>query len=163
MTAVMLAIVPAAVTEAQTPGAADAGIAPFFGALPGGLESISVGTSDLELKNDTQPGHYLYTWTITARGIFRVVYHDDLIQKSWFGVDGDHVRPERYPRRRRLIQRRPDFRWTGGTHSRRTSETKPVDLETQGGDAGRDVHPGRSDARPQERSPTEYLPDHRQG
>src|SRR5271170_974560 len=98
--AVSLGIMASAATGAQTQSAAgasasaaDAGIASFSAHYQADWKSISVGTSDLELRNDTEPGHYVYTWTITARGIFRVVYHDDLIQKSWFSINDGHVRP----------------------------------------------------------------------
>ena len=52
--------------------------------------SINVGTSDLELKRGSEPGHYVYTWTITARGIFRIAYSDALTQTSWFSIVDDH-------------------------------------------------------------------------
>ena len=54
-----------------------------------------MGTSDLELKADAEPGHYVYTWTITARGIFRL-YRAEVTQKSWLSINADHVRPEKY-------------------------------------------------------------------
>ena len=36
---------------------------------------ISVGTSDLKLERDSKTGQYHYTWTISARGIFRRARH----------------------------------------------------------------------------------------
>ena len=136
-----LGIMATAATGAQTQGAADAGananatdvgIAPFSAHYQADWKSISVGTSDLELKNDTEPGHYVYTWTITARGIFRVVYHDDLIQKSWFSINDEHVRPAKYRAVDGSSSVDLDFDWAGG-HVRGTSENKPVDLELKEG------------------------------
>jgi hypothetical protein len=137
--AVTLGIMASAATGAPTQSAAgasasaaDAGIAPFSAHYQADWKSISVGTSDLELKNDTEPGHYVYTWTITARGIFRVVYHDDLIQKSWFSINDEHVRPAKYRAVDGSSSVDLDFDWAGG-HVRGTSENKPVDLELKEG------------------------------
>src|SRR5277367_7088154 len=74
----------------------DAGIAPFSAHYLAEWKSITVGSSDLELRADAQPGHYIYKWTITARGIFRLAYSNDVTQQSWFSVIDDHVRPEKY-------------------------------------------------------------------
>src|SRR5262249_14514577 len=63
-------------------------LAPFSAHYDASWKSINVGTSDLELKPDSAPGRYVYTWTISARGVFRVVYHDDVVQTSWLGIDG---------------------------------------------------------------------------
>src|SRR5450755_4033332 len=71
-------------------------VAPFSAHYTADWKSINVGTSDLVLKPGAAPGSYVYTWTITARGIFRLVYSNDLIQKSWLRVIGNHVRPEKY-------------------------------------------------------------------
>jgi len=137
--AVSLGIMASAATGAQTQSAAgasasaaDAGIASFSAHYQADWKSISVGTSDLELRNDTEPGHYVYTWTITARGIFRVVYHDDLIQKSWFSINDGHVRPAKYRAVDGSSSVDLDFDWAGG-HVRGTSENKPVDLELKEG------------------------------
>jgi hypothetical protein len=132
MAMAMLGILAASAGGAQTPAAADAGIAPFSAHYQADWKSISVGTSDLDLKNDSQPGHYVYTWTITARGIFRMVYRDDLIQKSWFSIDAGHARPSRYRAEDGSSSVDLDFDWAGG-HVRGTSETKPVDLELKEG------------------------------
>jgi Protein of unknown function (DUF3108) len=136
----MLGIMAAARAQAPTtagaqtpaPAATDIGIAPFSAHYQADWKSISVGTSDLELKNDSQPGHYVYTWTITARGIFRMVYRDDLIQKSWLSIDAGHARPSRYRAEDGSSSVDLDFDWAGG-HVRGTSENKPVDLELKEG------------------------------
>src|ERR1700678_216064 len=84
--ALSLAIVtpPAAAAPAQTPiglqapsgapapSGADSAIAPFSAHYLADWKSINVGTSALEVKQDTGPGHYLCPSTMTARGIFRL-------------------------------------------------------------------------------------------
>src|SRR5260370_38853270 len=71
-------------------------IAPFSAQYSADWESINVGTSDLDLKRNAADGTYEYTWRITARGVFRIVYNDDVIQRSWLTVNAGHGRPERY-------------------------------------------------------------------
>jgi hypothetical protein len=118
---------------AQTPAGgpassgADAAIAPFTAHYLADWKSINVGTSDLELKQDTEPGHYLYTWTITARGIFRL-YRSEVTQKSWLSVGADHVRPDKYRAEDGSSSVNLDFDWNAG-RVRGTSENKPVDLQ----------------------------------
>src|SRR5258708_4526291 len=94
----LLYIVTASATAAQGNGRAgdEAGIAPFAAHYQADWKGISIGTSDIQLSTGDQPGHYQYTWTITARGVFRLAYHDDLVQRSWLSMNGDHVRPDRY-------------------------------------------------------------------
>ena len=75
---------------------------------------MSVGTSDLDLKQNAADGTYEYTWRITARGVFRIVYSDDVIQKSWFSVNADHVRPEKYRAEQGGSTVSIDFDWGGG-------------------------------------------------
>jgi Protein of unknown function (DUF3108) len=137
--AVLLAIVTtqaptAAQTGAATPSpaaASGAGIAPFSARYTADWKSINVGTSDLELKPDAEPGHYVYTWTITARGIFRL-YRAEVTQKSWLSVGADHVRPEKYRAEDGSSTVSLDFDWNS-KRARGTSENKPVDLELKDG------------------------------
>ncbi|HWY96402.1 MAG TPA: DUF3108 domain-containing protein [Steroidobacteraceae bacterium] len=131
LTALSLAIMAGSSAGAQTPSAADAGIAPFSARYQADWKSINVGTSDLELKQDTDPGHYVYTWSITAHGIFRL-YRDEVTQKSWLSIDADHVRPEKYRAEDGSSSVNLDFDWDGG-HVRGTSENKPVDLTLKEG------------------------------
>jgi hypothetical protein len=126
--AVVLAAVPAA---AQTPPAAEAPIAPFSARYQADWKSISVGTSDLELKPDTDPGHYVYTWTITAHGIFRL-YRAEVTQKSWLSINAGHVRPEKYRAEDGASNVNLDFDWEG-RRARGVSESKPVDLALSDG------------------------------
>jgi len=87
----------AAPTHAQPDAAlADAGVEPFSGHYVAEWKDITVGTSDLKLERDALSGQYHYKWTISARGIFRLVYSDDVTQESWFGIVDGHIRPDRY-------------------------------------------------------------------
>ena len=106
-------------------------IAPFSAHYLADWKSINVGTSDLELKQDTQPGRYVYTWTITARGIFRL-YRAEVTQKSWLSINADHVRPEKYHAEDGSSSVDLDFDWNS-RRARGTSEKKPVDLELKDG------------------------------
>lgn len=115
---------------AQTPE--DAGIAPFIARYEASWKGISVGTSEIQLTRGTEPGQYLYTWTITARGIFRIAYRDDLVQRSWLSMIGEHVRPQKYFGKEGSQTVELNFDW----HDRRAtgvSETKPVDIKLADG------------------------------
>jgi Protein of unknown function (DUF3108) len=131
LAALSLVIMAGSTAGAQTPSAADAGIAPFSARYQADWKSINVGTSDLELKQDTEPGHYVYTWSITAHGIFRL-YRDEVTQQSWLSINADHVRPEKYRAEDGSSSVNLDFDWDGG-HVRGTSENKPVDLTLKEG------------------------------
>jgi len=129
--ALSLAIMAGSTAGAQTPSAADAGIAPFSAHYLADWKSINVGTSDLELKQDAEPGHFVYTWTITARGIFRL-YRDQVTQKSWLSINADHVRPDKYRAEDGKSSVNLDFDWDAG-RVRGTSEDKAVDLKLKDG------------------------------
>jgi hypothetical protein len=116
---------------APTPSAADGGIAPFTAHYEAVWKTINIGTSDLELKPDAQPGHFIYTWTITARGIFRL-YRDKVTQKSWLSINSDHARPEKYYAEDGSSTVSLDFDWNQ-RRAHGTSETKPVDLTLKDG------------------------------
>jgi hypothetical protein len=130
-TALSLAIMMGPTAGAQTPSAADTGIAPFSAHYLADWKSINVGTSDLELKSDAEPGHYLYTWTITARGIFRL-YRDEVTQKSWLSINANHVRPDKYRAEDGKSTVSLDFDWDAG-RVRGTSENNAVDLKLKDG------------------------------
>ena len=95
-------------------------------------KTINVGTSDLDLQPDEQPDSYVYTWTVTARGVFRIVYSNDVIQKSWFRVIADHVRPQRYHAEDGAATANIDFDWEDG-RARGMVEKKPVELKLSEG------------------------------
>lgn len=115
-------------TVPLTARANDAWIVPPFAAhYTADWRGINVGTSDLKLEQDVVPGSYVYTWTVTARGVFRIVYSNDIIQKSWFSIVGDHVRPEKYRAEDGNSTASVDFDWD--THrARGETEKKPIDL-----------------------------------
>jgi Protein of unknown function (DUF3108) len=114
------------------PCGAQAVLAPFSAHYIADWKTINVGTSDLVLKPDTTAGNYLYTWTVSARGIFRIAYPNDVIQKSWFSVTGDHVRPDKYRAEDGSSTASIDFDWKDG-RARGESEKKPVDLKLSEG------------------------------
>jgi hypothetical protein len=117
---------------AAAPAADDADIAPFIAHYLADWKGISVGTSDIQLTRGVEPGQYLYTWTITAHGIFRIAYHDDLVQQSWLSVVDDHVRPDKYRGKEGSSTVELDFDWND-MRATGLSETKPVDLKLQEG------------------------------
>jgi Protein of unknown function (DUF3108) len=131
----LLLIVTASATAAQgttAPAGDEAGIAPFVAHYQADWKGISIGTSDIQLSTGDQPGHYQYTWTITARGVFRLAYHDDLVQRSWLSMNGDHVRPDRYYGKEGSSTVELDFDWQN-QRATGVSETKPVDLKLKEG------------------------------
>jgi hypothetical protein len=115
---------------AETPD--DAGIAPFIAKYEAAWKGISVGTSEIKLTRGTEPGTYLYIWTITARGIFRIAYSDDLVQKSWLRMTGDHVRPDKYFGKEGSSTVEFAFDWQN-QRATGVSETKPVDIKLPDG------------------------------
>jgi hypothetical protein len=129
MAAIMLGF---AAQSLAAPAREEAGIAPFVAHYQADWKGISVGTSDLKLVQGAEPGHYLYTWTITARGIFRLAHHDDLVQKSWLSLVGDHVRPDKYLGQEGSSTVEIDFDWRN-KRATGISENKPVDLPLQDG------------------------------
>jgi hypothetical protein len=112
--------------------AADTPVAPFSAEYVADWKGISIGTSHIELKADAQPGSYVYTWSITARGVFRLAYHDDLVQTSWLDIDGGHVRPLKYHGKQGSEAVELNFDWP---HKRATgdSQGKPVDIKLKPG------------------------------
>jgi hypothetical protein len=116
---------PQAPSETHSP--ADLGIEPFSAHYVAEWRDISVGTSDLQLERDAKSGQYHYTWTISARGIFRIVYSNDVTQQSWFSVMDNHIRPEKYHAEQGSSSVSIDFDWNTG-HAFGSSEGKQVDL-----------------------------------
>ncbi len=108
--------------------AAEPVFTPFHAHYLAEWKSITVGTSDLELKPDAAPGDYIYTWTVSARGVFRLVYANDVIQKSWFSVLADHVRPQKYNAQDGDATAHIDFDWAAG-RARGVSDKQPVDIK----------------------------------
>ena len=124
---VMTGLLALALGPAAAQPAAGDSLAPFSAHYTADWRSLNVGTSDLVFKADTAPGTYVYTWRITAHGVFRVVYSNDVIQTSWLSVVGDHVRPVKYHAEQGDSAVSIDFDWPGG-RARGVSEKKPIDL-----------------------------------
>jgi hypothetical protein len=101
-------------------------LAPFAAHFTADWKSINVGTSDIELKADSAPGRYLYTWTLMARGVFRLAY-DDVFQESWISVLAGRVRPEKYLAKQGNSTLNVDFDWDDG-HVRGLADSKSLDL-----------------------------------
>jgi hypothetical protein len=120
-------LVAEAATAAPAAAPDEPSIAPFSAHFTADWRSITVGTSDIVLARDA-PGRYVYTWTVTARGIFRMLYSNDVIQKSWLRVLDQHVRPEKYHAEQGASSVNLDFDWeTGRVHG--TSEKMPIDVK----------------------------------
>jgi len=140
MSPAILATIAAATIAAACAGAAyadaganaDAGIAPFAAHYQADWKGITVGTSNIELKTDSEPGRYVYTWTVTARGIFRLAYSDDLVQTSWLSIGSDHARPEKYLGKQGSNSVALNFDWPNKRASGE-SEGKPVDIKLEEG------------------------------
>jgi hypothetical protein len=108
------------------------GPAPFSAHYEAYWKSIAVGASDLRLERDTAADDYVYTWTITARGIFRILYSNPVTQKSWLQLEDQHVRPLKYHGDDGSAAVDLDFDWEKH-QAHGTSEGKPVDLLLQDG------------------------------
>lgn len=117
----------------EAPQAAQApGIEPFAAHYVAEWKDIAVGTSDLALERGTEPGSYHYSWTISARGIFRLIYSHDVTQQSWFRIVDEHVRPERYLGEEGSSSVSFAFDWDA-RRARGFSEGKPIDLKLKPG------------------------------
>ena len=123
---------PDAAAHADTAADVDTGIAPFSAQFQAEWRGITVGTSKIALRPDAEPGHYVYTWVVTARGIFRLAYSDDLVQTSWLSIDSDHARPEKYLGKQGSNSVAVNFDWLN-KRATGESEGKPVDLPLKDG------------------------------
>jgi hypothetical protein len=117
--------------HAGEPGAA-AGITPFAAHFQAEWKSIRIADSDLDLQPGAAPGSFVYTWRISARGIFRIVYSDDLIQKSWFVLKDGHIQPQRYRAEDGASSVELNFDWANG-RARGYEEKKPLELKVEEG------------------------------
>jgi len=132
MIAAALAGAGLAVCPAVLPAAGEPALEPFSAHYTAYWKSISVGTSDLKLERDAQPDQFIYTWTITAHGIFKLLYSNPVVQKSWLSLSGGHVRPLKYHGDDGSSAVDLDFDWEQGA-ARGRSEGKPVDLRLEDG------------------------------
>jgi hypothetical protein len=126
----LLALSLAASPGALGDAAAESGLQPFTAHFIAEWKGIGVATSDLVLRRDTAPDQWVYTWRITARGIFHLIYSDDVLQTSWFSVSADHVRASRYAASEGSQEVKLAFDWDAH-RARGTSQGKPLDLVLQ--------------------------------
>jgi Protein of unknown function (DUF3108) len=103
-------------------------VQPFIAHYEASWKGVAVGTSDIKLEPTGEPDRYLYTWTITARGIFRLAYRDDLVQRSWLRVVDNHVRPDKYFGKEGSASVELNFDWQD-RRATGLSEGKPVDIK----------------------------------
>lgn len=94
--------------------------------------SLSVGRSRLELRRDTEPGHWAVESTATASGLARLVASGPVLQRSWFMVRDASVQPLRFRFNDGMKQSEEDvsldFDWDGGRVTG-VAKGQPVDLE----------------------------------
>jgi hypothetical protein len=102
-------------------------VRPFAAHYEASWKGINVGTSEIALKKLPEPDQYSYSWTITARGIFRLAYSDDLVQNSLLAIEDGHVRPLQYRGKEGSATVSLDFDWST-KRATGESEKKPVDL-----------------------------------
>ena len=65
---------------------------------------------------------------MTARGVFRLMYANDVVQKSWLAVENGHARPLEYRASDGTSTLLLEFDW-GALRARGAAQTKPLDLE----------------------------------
>jgi len=123
---------PSAAPTAASAAGGEPSIAPFSAHYDAYWKSITVGSSDLQLLRGDRPDRYVYTWIISAHGIFRIVYSNPVTQKSWLEQQGTHIRPLKYHGDDGSSAVDLDFDWDNG-HARGKSEGKPVDLALKEG------------------------------
>ena len=107
-------------------------VKPFAAHYEASWKGINIGSSEISLKQLPEAGQYLYSWTITARGIFRIAYSDDLVQQSWLTIDDGHVQPNKYRGSQGSATVNLDFDWKAGRVTGE-SEKKPVDIQLHNG------------------------------
>ena len=108
------------------------GVAPFIAQYEAAWKGMRIGNSEIQLTRGAELGTYMYVWTISAQGFFRIAYRDDLVQKSWVTVVGDHVRPDKYFGKEGSKTVELNFDW----HEKRASgvsEGNPVDIKLPDG------------------------------
>jgi Protein of unknown function (DUF3108) len=107
-------------------------VKPFAARYEASWKGLGIGTSEISLKKLPEADQYLYTWTITARGIFRIAYSDDLVQKSWLTIHNGHAQPVKYRGSQGSSSVNIDFDWNT-KRATGESEKKPVDIALKDG------------------------------
>lgn len=113
--------------------ASAAGLRPFAAEYSVKYSSLSVGSSRLELRRDSQPGRWILETKADASGLARLIASGTLVQTSWLEVGQDGVRPLRFRFNDGMARSKEDvdlvFDWAGGRVSG-TAKEKPVDEPT---------------------------------
>jgi hypothetical protein len=122
------AFLPSACPYAADEPAVRGHVQPFVAHYEAYWKGIRVGTSDIKLEPTGEADRLLYTWTITALGIFKLAYHDDLVQRSWLRVIDNHVRPDKYFGKEGSASVELNFDWQD-KRATGLSEGKPVDIK----------------------------------
>jgi len=125
----------ATTTTATAPGAAnglDGGLKPFKAHYIADWKGINVAVSDIEMTAGDSPGEFVYRWSVAARGVFRLLYSDPVIQTSWFKLEDGHVRPREYRGEQGGLSVNVKFNWLD-MRATGTSENRPLDLPLKAG------------------------------
>jgi hypothetical protein len=130
----------AAMTVLACGAAAAAGatvtVQPFSARYQVEWKGINVGTSDLTLSREPQPDRYLYVSRSNARGIFHLMFSDEVMQSSLFTMTDKLVQPLKFksddgsPKTDKDVVL--DFDWQAGRVTG-TSEDKHVDMPLRPG------------------------------
>jgi hypothetical protein len=75
--------------------AGSAGVRPFKASYVLSWKGISAASADLDLTR-TSDGHYTYVSRNLAKGLFRLAFPGEIMQKSTLQIDGDRVVPLSY-------------------------------------------------------------------
>jgi hypothetical protein len=141
--AALSAILCTAGTPANAAGAAASAVSGAANAVDGGLQpfkahyiadwkGINVAVSDIEMTAGDSPGEFVYRWSVAARGVFRLLYSDPVIQTSWFKLEDGHVRPHEYRGEQGGLSVNVQFNWLD-MRATGTSENRPIDLPLKAG------------------------------
>lgn len=130
MVAVFLALCMAGAAQAADGRPA---LRPFAAEYAVKYSSLSVGNTRLELKRETEPGHWIVESRANARGLARLIASGTVLQRSWFIVEDATVRPLRFRFNDGMERTEEDvaldFDWIAGRITG-TAKGEPVDMET---------------------------------
>jgi hypothetical protein len=121
----------AAVLLAMAAAAGASELEPFTATFSVKYSGFSVGSSQLQLRRDDEPGRWIIESRASARGLARLLASGTLVQTSWLAIDEGGVRPLRFRfddgMERRAEDISLDFDWSAGRVTG-TAKTAPVDL-----------------------------------
>jgi hypothetical protein len=121
-----------AAKAAGAANAQDGGLKPFKAHYIADWKGINVAVSDIEMTAGDSSDEFVYRWSVAARGVFRLLYSDPVIQTSWFNVEGGHVRPQQYRGEQGGLSVNVKFNWLD-MRAIGTSENRPLDLPLKAG------------------------------